>query len=157
MVKEAKLFELEAGYKFFKKSISTLTESDSKFAPAEGLMTVAQQIAHVAQTFNWFIDGAFSGNGFNMDMEKLAIETNAFDSLEKAMAFFEKAYSDFHATIKSKTDQELLAPLEDKSIMGDAPCVSIVNGVLDHTAHHRGVLTVYARLTGKTPPMPYMD
>jgi uncharacterized damage-inducible protein DinB len=26
---------------------------------------------------------------------------------------------------------------------------------VEHTAHHRGALTVYSRLLGKVPPMPY--
>jgi hypothetical protein len=39
--------------------------------------------------------------------------------------------------------------------MGGAPRASIIDGLTDHTAHHRGSLAVYARLRGKTPPMPY--
>ena len=31
----------------------------------------------------------------------------------------------------------------------------IVAAMADHTSHHRGALTVYARLRGKTPAMPY--
>jgi hypothetical protein len=30
-------------------------------------------------------------------------------------------------------------------------------GSTDHTAHHRGALTVYSRLLGKVPKMPYAD
>ena len=37
------------------------------------------------------------------------------------------------------------------------PVVAIVGGIEDHTAHHRGALTVYARLLDRVPPMPYMD
>ena len=41
--------------------------------------------------------------------------------------------------------------------MGGVPRAAILSGITDHTAHHRGALTVYARLLGKTPPMPYAD
>jgi uncharacterized damage-inducible protein DinB len=41
--------------------------------------------------------------------------------------------------------------------MGGLPKKSIFGGITDHTAHHRGALTVYARLKGIVPPMPYMD
>jgi uncharacterized damage-inducible protein DinB len=27
--------------------------------------------------------------------------------------------------------------------------------MVEHTAHHRGALTVYSRKLGKVPPMPY--
>ena len=35
--------------------------------------------------------------------------------------------------------------------------MAIFSGITDHTAHHRGALTVYARVQGIVPPMPYMD
>ena len=35
------------------------------------------------------------------------------------------------------------------------PRLGVVSGIVDHTAHHRGSLAVYARLRGKVPPMPY--
>jgi uncharacterized damage-inducible protein DinB len=41
--------------------------------------------------------------------------------------------------------------------MGGVPRFAITNALTDHTAHHRGALTVYARLLGLVPPMPYMD
>jgi len=31
----------------------------------------------------------------------------------------------------------------------------VINAIVDHTAHHRGALSVYARLPGKVPMMPY--
>ena len=44
-----------------------------------------------------------------------------------------------------------------QQIMGGAPRLAIFGAINDHTAHHRGALTVYARLNGIVPPMPYMD
>jgi uncharacterized damage-inducible protein DinB len=40
-------------------------------------------------------------------------------------------------------------------VMGGQPIGNIVWGMVEHTAHHRGALSVYTRLLGKTPPMPY--
>jgi uncharacterized damage-inducible protein DinB len=39
--------------------------------------------------------------------------------------------------------------------MGGMPRESIIGGIVDHTAHHRGALSVYARLVGREPAMPY--
>jgi uncharacterized damage-inducible protein DinB len=39
--------------------------------------------------------------------------------------------------------------------MGGAPKRAVISGIVDHTAHHRGSLAVYARLRGKVPTMPY--
>ena len=60
------------------------------------------------------------------------------------------------ATLSYKSDAELMAPIADGPIMGGAPRMAIVNGITDHTAHHRGALTVYARVSGIVPPNPYM-
>ena len=49
-----------SAYKFFTRTTSCFTDADSAFAPEEGMLTVSQQIAHVAHTFDWFIEGAFS-------------------------------------------------------------------------------------------------
>ena len=49
-----------------------------------------------------------------------------------------------------------MTPLPKDGIMGGAPRMAIVGGIIDHTAHHRGALSVYARLRGKAPAMPYM-
>ena len=39
--------------------------------------------------------------------------------------------------------------------MSGAPRLAVVSGIVDHTAHHRGALSVYCRLLNKVPPMPY--
>jgi uncharacterized damage-inducible protein DinB len=41
--------------------------------------------------------------------------------------------------------------------MGGVPRWSVVSAISDHTAHHRGALTVYSRLLGKVPVMPYAE
>jgi uncharacterized damage-inducible protein DinB len=49
----------------------------------------------------------------------------------------------------------MAAPIADGPVLGGAPRSAILAAMGDHTAHHRGALTVYARLRGKTPAMPY--
>ena len=46
-----------------------IEEADSQFRPHEGMMTVAQQVAHTAQTLDWFIEGASRPQGFDLDFE----------------------------------------------------------------------------------------
>ena len=41
-------------------------------------------------------------------------------------------------------------------MMAGAPRFAVIEGIQDHTAHHRGALTVYSRLLGMTPSVPYM-
>ena len=61
------------------------------------------------------------------------------------------------STIDAHSDEEWVAPLAPGPIMGGLPRFTIFGALTDHSAHHRGALTVYARLLGKVPPMPYME
>ena len=121
------------------------------------MMTAAQQVAHAAQTIDWFVDGAFSPKGFDTNFEVHAKALEGCTSLAAAREWFEKAVQAAGATLKGKTDEELMAPIAAGPIMGGAPRMAIVSAITDHTAHHRGALTAYARVSGIVPPMPYMD
>jgi len=145
--------QLQASKEFFDRSTRCLTEDDSGFAPAEGLWTVAQQVAHIAQTVDWLIDGGF-GSGFDMNFEKHARETAQVTSLADARARLERAYQRAIDTVTTKSEAELAEALPENPFMKGPRC-SVIEGVIDHTAHHRGALTVYSRLRGHTPAMPY--
>lgn len=149
--------ELNAAEEFFNRSTGVLKESMSTFAPAAGMMTTAQQVAHAAQTVDWFIEGAFRSEGFSEDFEAQFKMVATCTSLAAARAWFKKAMTAAKATLRAKSDADLMAPLPPGPIMGGEPRMAIVGGITDHTAHHRGALTVYARLNGVVPPMPYMD
>ena len=151
------LMELRSAHEFFNRSTRGLTEAQSAFAPAAGMMTTAQQVAHVAHTIDWFIQGAFRPEGFDQNWEEQARIVGSCTSLEKARAWFERAVAAAKAKVAPLSDAELMAPLPDGPIMGGAPRMAIFGAITDHTAHHRGALTVYARLNGIVPPMPYMD
>jgi len=76
-------------------------------------------------------------------------------SLNAAKNQLDEAFAAVVKTIGEASDQVLCEPIPDKQIMEGAPRCSIVGAIADHTAHHRGALSVYARLLGKVPPMPY--
>lgn len=146
--------ELESTRKFFATSTSVLEEGDSGFAPHPELYTVAGHVAHVADTIDWFIAGAF-GAGWEMDFDAAIARAKAITSLTEARALLAKAFDDAIATVRTATDEQLAAPIPNDTIMDGAPRMAVISGIVDHTAHHRGALTVYARLLGKVSPMPY--
>ena len=148
--------QLLASQDFFNRSTRVLEEADSQFSPKEGMMTVAQQVAHAAQTLDWFIQGASRPEGFDLDFEAHAKEIAAVTSLTAARAWLDKAYANSVEFFGSKSPEELAAPLPAGMVMGGQPISSVVWSMVEHTSHHRGALTVYSRLLGKTPVMPYM-
>ena len=155
-MKERLVAELNSALEFFNRSTGSLTEEDSTYTPVEGVFTTAQQVAHAAQTIEWFVDGAFAPGGFDLDFEGHERKVREVTSLSDARAWLAKSVEHAQAVVASKTDEEWGQPLPDGPVMGGQPRMSIFGAITDHTAHHRGALTIYARLRGKVPPMPYM-
>jgi uncharacterized damage-inducible protein DinB len=149
--------ELNSAHEFFSRSTRNLTEAHSSVMPAAGMMTAAQQVAHAAQTVEWFMEGAFRPEGFDLDFEKHAKATEACTSLAAARDRFERAMAAAKQRVATLSDGELLALLPEGPVMGGVPRMAVFSAITDHTAHHRGALTVYARLQGVVPPMPYGD
>ncbi|MDH3592938.1 MAG: DinB family protein [Planctomycetota bacterium] len=139
----------------FDRSTSWLTEEDAAFAPAEGMYTAAQHVAHVAQTVEWFVEGAFRAHGFNLDFAALDEAVRAVATEAEARAWLDRAFDAACAVLDAKSAEDMGQPIANGPILGGAPRMAIVGGITDHTAHHRGALTVYARLCGKQPPLPY--
>ncbi|MCH7958752.1 MAG: DinB family protein [Candidatus Hydrogenedentes bacterium] len=156
MTSEILTSQIKASKEWFDRSTGCLEEADSAFAPSKDTMTAAQQVAHVAQTIDWFVEGAFGTKGFDMDFEGMGKEIAKVTSLTSAREWLDESTNKLIDLIASKTAEELQSPLPDGPIMGGQPRLAIVPGIVDHNAHHRGALTVYARLLGKTPAMPYM-
>ena len=148
--------ELTNAHEFFNRSTSSLTEAHSGYAPAEGMMTAAQQVAHAAQVIDWFMEGTFRPEGFDMDFEEHIKRVLAVESMAAARAWFEKSVANAKTVLAGKSDADLMAPLPAGPIMGGAPRMAVISAINDHTAHHRGALTVYARMNKIVPPMPYM-
>ena len=147
--------QLAASQDFFERSTRVLDEADSGFRPREGMMTVAQQVAHTAQTLDWFIEGASRPEGFDLDFEKHAKALEAMTSLAAARRMLSTAYAKAIQFLRSRGPEDLARPLPSGPVMGGQPISDIVWAMVEHTAHHRGALTVYSRLLGKVPPMPY--
>jgi uncharacterized damage-inducible protein DinB len=153
-IAQAYVQELQMTLKFFSTTTSVFDEADSGYAAQPKMFTVVGQVAHTAGTVNWFVEGAF-GKGWDMDFEAHNAQAGAVTRLSDAKEQLEQAFANVVDVIGSASDEDLCAPIPDKQIMEGAPRCAIVSAITDHTAHHRGALSVYARLLGKEPPMPY--
>ena len=146
--------ELESTQKFFKTTLSVFEPDDAEFAPYPELYTVAGHVAHVADSIDWFVEGGFGG-GWDMEFEASIAKAKAVTSLQEATEWLNRSFVNATAVVGKASDQVLFESIPDTRIMAGAPRLAVVSGIVDHTAHHRGSLAVYARLIGKEPPMPY--
>lgn len=149
--------QIKSTKEFFDRSTRCFTEENSSFTPVEGTWTVAQQVFHTAQTLDWFTEGVFRPEGFDMDFEKQMGETAQVTSLQAARERLDAAFDRALEAFGRLSPEEMAKPLPPNPIMGEVPLAAVLGALVDHTAHHRGALTVYARLLGKVPAMPYME
>ncbi|MEL6429814.1 MAG: DinB family protein [Planctomycetota bacterium] len=141
---------------FLDRSTAALTEADSGFAPTPDTMPAVQILAHIAQAIDWLVDGAFvREDGFCTDFESHMALVRTCTSLDEARERVRAAYDGARATLREQSAERLASPLPEGPIMGGEPRVHVVEAIVDHTAHHRGALGVYARLCGRAPAMPY--
>lgn len=142
---------------FLSRTCSVFSEDDSAYAPTPGQFTTAQHVAHVAQTIDWFMEGGFRDEGFDLDFASHQTVVRNTDSLQAAFQWLAKSVDAAAATLADKTQEEMMAPIAAGPVMGGEPRAAIIAAIAEHTAHHRGSLAVYARLLGHAPPMPYAD
>lgn len=158
LAKQQCLDSLSSTEEFLNRSSSVLDESDSTFVPAEGALSTAGQIAHIAITVDWFVDAAFTPKGWDMDFEGHMKEASSFTSLEAARGRLRQAFDRAREVVSAQSGDALEAKFPpDDPIFPGLQKSCIVPAIMDHTAHHRGALTIYARLRGKVPRIPYMD
>ncbi len=157
MTPEICVKSLRSCREYFDRSSRCLSEEDSTFSPAEGMITTAQVVAHVAQTIDWFLEGAFRPEGFDLDFESHWQKVLPVTSLAEARAWLNRSFDQAIELFGSKNSEELMERLPAGPVMGEAPRFAVIGAIEDHTAHHRGALTVYSRLRGHVPTMPYMD
>jgi uncharacterized damage-inducible protein DinB len=79
------------------------------------------------------------------------------ESLTAAREWVDRAFAAAIEKTSAQSPEDLAVALPEGLVMGGAPRFAVFGAIQDHTAHHRGVLTVYSRLRGHTPAMPYME
>jgi len=149
------LAEIDATRAFFDRTTRVLAEEDSAFRATPQTMTVAAMVAHVAQTIDWFRAGALDDD-WRSDFDAMIAETNAVASLADARERLAAAWVRLRERVAAMSSDALAEPMAENPILQRRPRYHAIEGIVDHTAHHRGSLAVFARLLGKEPPMPYM-
>lgn len=153
---DARVASMTTTRQFFENTTACFTEAQASFTPVEGMFTAAQQIAHAAEAVEWFVDGAFSPDGFaRMAPDDAERAVRQIETLAQARAWWDRAWAHALSAASERSDEAWQEPIADPEIMTGAPRAAILGGLADHCGHHRGALAVYARLCGLSPAMPY--
>jgi hypothetical protein len=103
--------QILASKEFFERSTRVLEENDSEFRPRDEMMTVAQQVAHTAQTLEWFLNGATQPEGFDLNFEEQAKALVGVTSLAMAYKRLDAAFTRAVDFLRSRKPEELAHPL----------------------------------------------
>ncbi len=147
--------KLRSSREFFERTIACLQEEDGTFETGKGGFSTIQQIAHAAQTVDWFLHGVQPGNAFQTDFAALEAELGQVKNLQGAKSWFERSMAEAIQMVESQPESFWKQKLPEGPMFAGNPRSFALNGILDHNAHHRGALSVYARLCGHVPAMPY--
>jgi len=142
--------QLLASQDFFDRSTRVLDEADSGFRPREGMMTGrAAGRAHSPDS-RLVHRGITRPGGFDLDFEKHASTLAAVTSLAAARQMLESAYAN-SANSCARAARRISHNRSRPAPSWAANHQRHRMGMVEHTAHHRGALTVYSRLLGKVP------
>jgi uncharacterized damage-inducible protein DinB len=153
-LKAQALSGLDDTRRFFDRTTSVLEERDSTFRARPETMSVAGHVAHVAQTIDWFREGCLADR-WDMDFAAHMAATERVTSLAEARRSLAEAWRRLRIAVEAMSAGELAETMADNPILPGRPRSYVVQGLVDHCAHHRGALAVYARLLGRVPPMVY--
>jgi uncharacterized damage-inducible protein DinB len=131
--------------------------------PADGLewrphpksMTLGRLITHLAELAGWGA-GVLTSNGF--DLADRPRNERAESSVGAVLSEFDANVAAVRAGIVGRSDGELLAPWtlkrEGRDVFTLPRLVALRTVLLQHSAHHRGQLSVYLRLLNvPLPPL----
>ncbi len=131
--------------------VKSFTNEDLAVRPAEGSMTAADQIHQICASDN-FTKSVLS----DQQVAHTAFERK-FDvtTVKAALGSIKQMIGEVTAAAQSATPefwQEQIEPFGPEWRMTRGQVAYLM---IDHDAHHRGQLTVYLRVAGKTPPTLY--
>lgn len=122
MHKEELIRELKLSKEYLDRSSKCLEETDADYSPVGGVFTARRQIAHIAATVDWFLEGAF-GSAFNMDFDSHTAVLDRAKSLDEARQWVARSYAEAIETLESKTAEELNQPLPEGPVVASRAAI----------------------------------
>src|SRR5690606_37555263 len=104
-------YELRSAQAFLLHTASVFDDRHADTAPWEGAFTVTNQLAHIALTLDWFVEGATRAEGFDMNFEDHYTAIYATKTLAEAREQLDRSFAQVREWLRNTSDAELSAPL----------------------------------------------
>ncbi len=123
--------------------LAQVKDEDLSFKPWDGAMSLGELALHIAQSAEFFINAAKTGE-FNRSSDRATASTVA-----ELRVLVQQATDRSKAVLDSLADADLGKLVATKAMFGtDLPAIAVLNSMKDHEIHHKGQLFVYVRMTG---------
>ncbi|MGB9691334.1 MAG: DinB family protein [Candidatus Sumerlaeaceae bacterium] len=126
-------------------------DSDLAVKPAEGSMTMAELLAHIIASRN-FLRGVFAEEAPTTELFKIPLAIESAAALRRELARSWRAVLD---ALDGAEDVWLAQTISPFGPDWEMSRLEMADLMLEHEIHHRGQLSVYVRVAGKTPPELY--
>ena len=80
------------------------------------------------------------GRGWDMYFKELMAQASAVTTLEEATRSMGHAFDNAVDVIGGLSDEQLMRAMPEDPIVDGIPKMSVINQIVDHTAHHRCTL-----------------
>jgi len=133
--------------------VRQFNDNDLALRPGEGSMTTLEQIQQICGSNN-FLKQILSGGALSPEVFRRDFHITDINSALRAIRTIMDEVLSAGAAMPAERWEEVIEPF------GPKPEWRMTRGqaayaMLDHETHHRGQLTVYLRVAGKTPPVLY--
>lgn len=171
---------------FFLRATAVFDEQDADFRPAAGMLSVVEHIHHATAALELFVSQYFGRFGHTKRIEHHSFRQgrrwlSALPELGFADVSWLEQAATYQAAVERETLSQALTALSQtfeyvatlfarldlvqlQQPLGENPVMpayftgfDVAEFMFDHTAHHRGALSQYARLLGHEPKIPYFD
>ncbi len=131
--------------------VKSFNDDDLKVRPGEGSMTASEQIQQICASDN------FTKSVLSDEQVAHSAFERQFDvsTVKAALASIKLMISEVTEAAQKATPEFWLEEIEPFGPEWRMTRGQVAYLMIDHDAHHRGQLTVYLRVAGKTPPMLY--
>lgn len=131
--------------------VRQFSDADLSLTPAEGSMTTAQQI-HQICTSNNFLSKVLSTQPVDGSAFKREFNVTTVDEALRSLLHISNEVKAALETMPAEAWTQEIEPFGPAWRMTRGQVAYLM---MEHEAHHRGQLTVYLRIAGKTPPVLY--
>jgi uncharacterized damage-inducible protein DinB len=119
--------------------------------PGEGSMSTAELLAHIVSSRN-FLRGVFSESQPTTELFHVPVDTATVNHCLRELA---QSYRAVKAALEACDETILRQRIAPFGPAWEMTRLELAQLMLEHEIHHRGQLSVYARVAGKVPPDMY--